>query len=332
MMYQPGETEISLVIQFLKNPQDPLLQKQIAAFKAQGPAQENYVNEMLEAWERAGEVKPHYQFVLKNSGLPFLEEEAAILPGQTASPTRLRAIWRWTAGVAAATLLAVAGTWYYQQQAVQELTYTNHSRQVDSLILADGTKVFLNKGAVVRYPSRFKGSKREVALLSGEAYFDINPNAAMPFEVKLDEQSAVKVLGTTFNIFRSGTFTEVYVSSGKVALTAANGEEAVLTANMEGVLRDQNSKISVRTLEGSSRMAWKTGKLYFDNLSMADVLTAIERYYGVKFDVKYKAILHEKLTADFEQEGLEHILLLIEQTYDVHIITGGDNTYIIQHK
>jgi len=332
MMYQPGETEISLVVQFLKNPQDPLLQKEIAAFKALGPAQEAYVNAMQEAWGRAGEVRSHYQFALKKSGLPFLEEEAALLPGQLVRSIRVRAIWRWTVGVAAATLLAVAGTWYYQQHAVRQLTFANHSRQLDSLVLVDGTKIILNKDAVVKYPSRFNGNKREVALLSGEAYFDISSNAAMPFEVKLDEKSTVKVLGTTFNIFRSGTSSEVFVNSGKVALTAANGEEVILTANMEGILNNQTNKISVRTLEGSHLMAWKTGKLYFDNLDMADVLTTIERYYGVKFDVKYKAILHEKLTADFEQERLEHILLLIEQTYDVHITIGTDNTYIIQHK
>ena len=67
-----------------------------------------------------------------------------------------------------------------------------------SLQLADGTKVWLNSETTLKYPVRFAGNERKVEL-SGEAFFEVARNEAVPFLVESGEQ-IVKVLGTEFNI------------------------------------------------------------------------------------------------------------------------------------
>jgi transmembrane sensor len=64
--------------------------------------------------------------------------------------------------------------------------------------LADGTKVWLNAGSRLIYPSRFVDKTREVFLV-GEAYFDVQENEKQPFVVKTSDV-LVEVLGTKFNV------------------------------------------------------------------------------------------------------------------------------------
>src|SRR5699024_5358753 len=61
------------------------------------------------------------------------------------------------------------------------------------IILSDGTKVWLNAGSLLKYPSRFEGERRIVEL-TGEAYFDVREKVSpstgelWPFFVVSDGQ------------------------------------------------------------------------------------------------------------------------------------------------
>src|SRR5258708_10393461 len=66
------------------------------------------------------------------------------------------------------------------------------------VVLPDGSKVWLNNASSLRFQTAFTGGERVVEL-SGEAYFDVVTNPAMPFRVK-EGSLTVEVLGTHFNI------------------------------------------------------------------------------------------------------------------------------------
>ena len=70
--------------------------------------------------------------------------------------------------------------------------------KVVTISLSDGTQVWLNSESSLRYPASFKGAERKVEI-TGEAYFEVAHNAAMPFIVKKDAME-ISVLGTHFNI------------------------------------------------------------------------------------------------------------------------------------
>ncbi len=152
--------------------------------------------------------------------------------------------------------------------------------------LSDGTMIWLNSGSKLKYPIQFAGDKREV-YLSGEAYFEVVHNSKKPFYVKLNNNnSAVEVLGTTFNIRNYPEDLGFYTSliNGKVNIKHGDKQTMlkpgeVVFASMDGSLK----RLQKADTEG--HIAWKNDFFYFDNADLKTVMTELGRWYD--FQVEY---------------------------------------------
>lgn len=67
-----------------------------------------------------------------------------------------------------------------------------------TIMLVDGTKVWVNAATEIYYPVKFVGKERRV-WLEGEAYFEVTKDAAKPFIVEVNGME-IKVYGTQFNV------------------------------------------------------------------------------------------------------------------------------------
>ena len=116
-----------------------------------------------------------------------------------------------------------------------------------NLKLADGTRVWMFAESEIRFPTRFKGSKREV-YLSGEAYFEVRHDPAHPFYVKTKSLD-VKVLGTSFNVkaYNNMDIVETSLVEGMVSL-----KDNVLRPNMQAVFHKNTGDFSYREINGES--------------------------------------------------------------------------------
>jgi transmembrane sensor len=154
-----------------------------------------------------------------------------------------------------------------------------------AIVLADGTKVWLNAASSLKFPTTFNGKQRAVELY-GEAYFEVAKNAAMPFRVISKEQT-IEVLGTHFNI---NTYAEeamakttllegsVKVMSGKESALLKPGEEAVIQHN----LFNKTANIQVNKASNlEAAIAWKNGFFQFDEADIKTVMNQIGRWYDV---------------------------------------------------
>ncbi len=153
------------------------------------------------------------------------------------------------------------------------------------LILPDGTRVWLNAASSLRYPVTFAGGERKVEI-SGEAYFEVSPNAHMPFHVKIDNRTEVEVLGTNFNINAYGDETgikttllegAVKVSSGKQSQLLQPGQQSLVsqTDGTLALLKDADLKEAV---------AWKNGAFSFNNSSLEAVMRQMARWYDIEVE------------------------------------------------
>ena len=149
-----------------------------------------------------------------------------------------------------------------------------------SVVLADGTKVYLGPYSSLTYPVTFTGKERKVKF-SGEAYFDVTPDAAHPFIVEMEDMK-VKVLGTSFNLrdYKDEPYTEATLVSGKVQIYTAD-DSCVLKPNYQALLDKSDRKLDTKKVDVEEFVAWKDGKLNLRNQRLEDILTRLSKWYDI---------------------------------------------------
>lgn len=166
---------------------------------------------------------------------------------------------------------------------VQELTAATAPRELKELRLADGSRIWLNAGSELRYPGKFRDSLR-VVRLTGEAYFEVAPDAKKPFVIHTGGITT-RVLGTTFNVtaYAGEEKATVTVLSGKVAVRdTASGRKALLTPEQQLTYnRAENTFTKAKVADPGNAVAWRNGKLAFNGAPVTEVVAALQRWYHV---------------------------------------------------
>lgn len=194
------------------------------------------------------------------------------------------------------------------------------------LILADGTKVWLDAASSITYPTAFVGKTRQVTI-SGQAYFEVVHNAAMPFEVKVQGQT-IRDIGTAFNI-------NAYTDEPAMKVTLADGTAAVEEKNTRIVLRQPGQQAEYR--DGQLRsapdadlkavLAWKNGLFYLTSADIATVMRQISRWYDVDI-VFEKGFPAGHITGEVPRNTMLSTTLLVLQTSGVHFKVEGKKIYV----
>ena len=140
-----------------------------------------------------------------------------------------------------------------------------------TLILADGSKVYLNSGSSLVYPAVFAKDKREV-YLDGEAYFEVSKEARRKFVVQT-AYKAVEVLGTKFNVSvdkRQSLFEAVLVT-GKIGLESNTGKIELIPNQYYGYDPDSGQD-ELKTVDARDYISWIEGRLRFNREPLDKVI------------------------------------------------------------
>ncbi|WP_297094782.1 FecR family protein [uncultured Draconibacterium sp.] len=161
------------------------------------------------------------------------------------------------------------------------IPYGNHS----TITLSDGTKVWLNAGSRLIYPSRFIDKNREVMLI-GEAFFDVSKMEEKPFTVKTPDIE-VHVLGTKFNVsaYPDENVAHTVLTEGSVEISHKSqgvfDRNIVLKPGQLAAYNKQNSSTNIYDVETEYFTSWKEGYLTFTNSDLNRVVKKLERYYNI---------------------------------------------------
>jgi hypothetical protein len=189
------------------------------------------------------------------------------------------------------TIIKKDGRIIYQGQAgssaVVYNTMTTAMGNQYQLVLADGTRVWLNAGSSIRYPVSFTGKERVVDI-SGEVYFEVAENASMPFKAKVGGME-VAVLGTRFCV-------NAYNDEEAIKTTLLEGSVRVLKGNNGVLLRpgqqaalQTNDQFKLKEVAAEEAIAWKNGKFLFRQTDIRSVMKQIARWYNVAIVYEGKA-------------------------------------------
>jgi ferric-dicitrate binding protein FerR (iron transport regulator) len=190
---------------------------------------------------------------------------------------------------------------------------------------SDGTKVWLNAASSIRFPVVFTGKYRKVEI-TGEAYFEVAKNKAMPFKVKANN-SEIEVLGTHFNVSAYNDEAEIKATllEGKVKVSALDSDNklpAVLEPGEQAAI-NKEGKIDIKNNADTEEvMAWMNGYFQFKSADLKTILRQIARWYDV--DIEYKGNANMLFTGQLTRnENVSKVLSKLALTGEVHFKIEG---------
>lgn len=150
------------------------------------------------------------------------------------------------------------------------------------LTLADGSRIWVNSGSRVLYPSAFGSDLREV-YLEGEAYLEVAADPSRPFVVKTSSLN-VTVTGTRFNVFAypGEKHPEVALAQGKVTVSNPSGQRELAPGHVVSG-RPDGTLSPPRRADIASRISWVSSTLVYDNEPIEAVFDRLRLYYGKRF-------------------------------------------------
>ncbi len=268
--------------------------------------------------------------------------------------------------VSAFILSLVAGYVYFNAEsknpiidkiAISEISTKKGSRT--KVQLPDGTTVWLNSSSKLTYDNQNFGKQIREVSLSGEAYFDVVKNKTKPFIIHTAKMD-MKVLGTVFNIkcYPDEKTTETSLIHGSVEVSLKDRQEKILMKpNEKLVLVNDDQKEGKRTVAANSQKSavnvykpiielshltlyptnnqivetgWVENKLVFNNESLEEVISKMERWYSVTIIIQSEQLKQESLTGIFEKETIQQALKALQYTTKFNYKISSDTITILK--
>ncbi|MEO6844674.1 MAG: FecR domain-containing protein [Ginsengibacter sp.] len=199
-----------------------------------------------------------------------------------------------------------------------------------SLRLSDGSKVWINVGSSLTYPTAFIGNERKVKI-TGEAYFEVIHNARMPFIVQNGDVT-IRDLGTHFNVnsYADEPAERITLLEGSVRISN-NALSQLLKPGQQAHINDNsNSNIKVSNdVDMDEVMAWKNGKFMFDkNMDIGTIMRQISRWYNV--DIEYQGKINQRFWGSISKDvNVSQVLKILEATKGVKFRVEGTKIIVM---
>ena len=242
--------------------------------------------------------------------------------------------------------LAIAGLWIYRQQGSRQLPVTANQSEVATSLsksrvqLPDGSIIILNKHSKLVYNKDFGINKREISL-TGEAFFDIARNEAVPLTV-VAGAVRIRVMGTAFNVraYTDDSTIETSLIRGSIEVSSSDdpdrpirmrpnekivfgkdptpppvaGDVTPLASRKPGQTFVQMNRIKPNPTDSTiNEIVWVQDKLVFSKEPFYSVAQKMERWFQVRIKFKDKISEQLSLTGSLEKESLTEALDALQQ-------------------
>jgi len=197
-----------------------------------------------------------------------------------------------------------------------------------SLILPDQTKLWVNAGSTVKFPTAFVGKTREI-YVNGEVYADVKSNKQKPFIFKT-KTFDVQVLGTSLNLnaYESFSHSRVTLVEGKVKVSGQKGE-FLLSPNQSYVQDASNAR--TENVGVKYYTSWKDGYYHFRDEKLSEVLDDLGRFYGKEITCETE-VRHRLCSGNLSlEQDIQAVLDGIAFTLQLNV-KKENNRYILYSK
>jgi len=177
------------------------------------------------------------------------------------------------------------------------------------LALQDESRIFLNSGTKILFSKNFGNQERKLKL-SGEAWFEVQPNQNLPFILETGSLK-MQIKDATFNI-------KAYKEDADIRITVETGEMEMFSNKFAaftlkaGEKMEYNKKSAKRNISKSDNITpysiWKENKLAFYDCPLAEILSTLSRVYNARFSIVDKDVLKYNCTLTTDKNDLNTVL------------------------
>lgn len=336
----------SLIVRYLKKEISEAEQQELFHWVYKNNENETLFYSLKDIWETA-----HYESIVNNAETDAEWEKLALAAIQNKSyhfskkRTAIRVLYR-AVQIAAIVVITFGIGFFAHKYLPEQAQYTSINVPFGAkseLQLPDGSKIWVNSGSVVRYPTELDA--KEVNLyLEGEAFFDIVKNPKRVLNVKTSTIN-IQVHGTSFNVksYIDEDVVETTLLEGSISITGQVGnkvikepvylkpnEQAILTKSVEHfeiepkenrekeeavwqkeieVLPKEQVRLEVvKGIDTEEFVMWKDNILVFKNERFEDLAIKLERWYDVEITIENETLKNSRYTGTFEKENVEQAL------------------------
>lgn len=217
--------------------------------------------------------------------------------------------------VAMAACLVFSAILFQPSLSCLQADYCTATGETRNVQLADGSTVTLNSQTALNV--NLQDDLRQVHLVQGEAYFEVQRNPNRPFVVE-GHYSQTRVVGTRFSVRENDRTDTVTVVSGVVEVSRDQQQPAVLHAN-DQIAVDATNSSPIEQVSATATSAWMKGHLLVDNAPLSEVIAELSRYRRGSLIVKNARLKALKVSGRFDVKNTDKALEALEQTLPIHV-------------
>lgn len=312
----------------------PLQQRMLAQWLQPDAHREQYLA-WLEEWER------HHPQFLPDADAAYQRVWAQRQPAGVSTnsieeptplgraPRLLRRYWL-AAGVA---LVLVAGG-YFGRDSIRYRQYQSAYGQVETIRLADGSRVTLNANSRLRVPRWGFGQGTRQVWLTGEAEFSVRHLPGhQRFIVRTPDQLEVLVLGTEFVVYSRARGSKIVLKQGRVQLRSLRrtADQPLLMVPGDIVTSGgQSDRLVLRQRQSIvPHVAWKEQRFVLDNTTVAEVADRLTEQFGVRVLVADTTLAQRRLGGTFRARSATELLEALADILNVRVTQPDENSYLL---
>lgn len=269
------------------------------------------------------------QALVQKTLRPRRERLAVEWAGASWNQANSRRAFLMAGGAAAAAGIAVLAAPAVFRAAPDRAILTTAKGEFRKVPLADKSVATINSGSRIEF--RLTRQKRQVSLTRGEAWFEVAKDKSKPFIVDTGEV-LVRAVGTAFGVRRFGNGAEVLVTEGTVEVWSRDGsaQKRLLTAGEHAFVDVHATEISVarQPREVERKLAWREGKLIFNNQTLSEAVADFNRYSPRKIIIVDPQLWNRKLVGQYQIDEPELFAKDVSTFLNVPIVITADKIMI----
>lgn len=244
--------------------------------------------------------------------------------------SRRRLLWGGSAAAAAAAL--VVGVTRLDLFVVPDQQIETAIGEIRRVPLSDGSFAAVNTQSAVDVT--MKPEVRQIALKSGEAWFQVAKDRTRPFVVEIGDVR-VRAVGTAFAVKRVGSGVDVQVTEGVVEVWRVGNEANIrrVEAGSRAFIAPDKAVASVAAAseEIDKALAWRTGQIVLDGDTVAEAVSEFNRYNVRKIEVVGGALRSEKMIGRFRTNEPDAFARATATLLNVKAEIGPDRIILSQN-